>query len=326
MPYADAVVADKSALSPGARAEIAALSQRRPGPALLQAASAWLVIVAAVSLALWADHFLVSLLAIVVVATRQNVLGLLVHEQTHCLAFKARPGDLIINLVAAWPLLVLTVENYARVHLAHHKSYFSENDPDHLRKSGPDWHFPKRRGALFRLFVSDLIGLNVLRMVRGKKEIVDPGAFPRPRTGPAWLRPAYYATVAAILTATGSWHVFLLYWLLPLVTVFQVIVRWGAICEHHYNALGEPMNATTPLILPSRLDRLLLPNLNFTYHAYHHYFPGIPFYNLPAVHRVFQREGLVDESQVHRGNLAFFRAHVLDTALPPAPQPSASGS
>ena len=54
-------------------------------------------------------------------------------------------------------------------------------------------------------------------------------------------------------------------------------------------------------------ERLLLPNLNFAMHPYHHFFPGVSFSRLPKVHAIFEREGLIDERHVFRGYAAYLR-------------------
>lgn len=77
-----------------------------------------------------------------------GVLGLLVHDQSHCLGFPARPGDQITNLIAAYPLFAITVEGYAQVHLSYHKYFFTDKCPDFLRKSGPKWASPMPVRAL----------------------------------------------------------------------------------------------------------------------------------------------------------------------------------
>src|SRR5437870_8549578 len=67
-------------------------------------------------------------------------------------ALPRRGGDLAVNLCAAFPLLVITVEGYTQVHLAHHKYYFTANDPDFVRKSGADWAIPMASSRLLWLF------------------------------------------------------------------------------------------------------------------------------------------------------------------------------
>jgi len=115
------VLGDRQNLSPQARADILKLSGPRPIPFLLTALYAWAVIIGIIWSALVAHSAWVSLFVIFIVATRKNMLGLLVHDQAHCLGFPTRPGDLITNLIAAYPLLASTVEDYAQVHLYHHK-------------------------------------------------------------------------------------------------------------------------------------------------------------------------------------------------------------
>ena len=310
-----ALKGDKQSLPPAALQEVMALNGPRPEAFTVELVWAWVVIVGAVAWAVHVDRWWATLIAILVVATRQNVLGLLTHDQAHLLGYRQRFGDLLVNLFASYPLLVLTVEGYAQVHLAHHRDYFTPNDPDFIRKSGPEWSTPKRPGELLAIFLQDIVGINTVRLVRGKKLAIENAAFARRHRIPRWVRPAYYVALAGLLTFTGGWTVFLLYWVLPLVTVFQLIVRWGALCEHKYNLAGASVADSTPLILLSWWERLLLPNLNFAMHPYHHYFPGIGFSRLPEVHRIFEREGLIDERHVFRGYFSYLR-FILRPAAP----------
>ena len=308
-PLSPAISGDKKSLSGAVAEEIGRLNGARPLAFTLQLARAWAVIIGAVCLAVYADSMWATLIAIIVVATRQNVLGLLVHEQAHLLGYRNRYGDLMVNLFAAYPLLALTVEGYAQVHLAHHRNYFTDKDPDFLRKSGEEWSFPKTPAKMALLFLSDLFGLNTLKLIRGKRRSAkeSESVFARRHRIPGWVRPAYFALIAGILTWTQAWGIFLLYWVLPILTVSQVIVRWGAICEHKYNIAGASLQESTPLIVPSWWERLLLPNLNFGMHTYHHFFPGISFSNLPRVHAIYEREGLVNRANVFTGYGAYLR-------------------
>jgi fatty acid desaturase len=313
-----AVRADKAGLPAGLLAELKGLKTRRPGRFFLEAAYCWAVVFGAIATAVHLDNWLVSTLAIFIVATRQNVLALLVHEQTHCTGMKAYPGDIVTNLIAGYPLLVLTVEGYAQVHLAHHGKYFTGDDPDHLRKSGEEWNYPMAPLKFLRILLGDILGLNVVKLIKGKKAASGGESFARRDDMPKWLRPTYYLGLAALLTATGTWGIFLLYWVLPLVTITQLIIRWGAVCEHQYNRPGASVQETSPLIVLKWWERLLLPNLNFTYHIYHHYFPGISFSQLPKVHAAFVKYGLVDDSAVFYGYWSYLRFLLSTKAAEPA--------
>ncbi len=292
-------------LSAQGRAEIRELLGARPLEFLVQAASAWGMIVISIGFALYIDRWWVTLIAMMLVATRLNVLGLLVHEQAHMLGLKGRYGDLIVNVIAGYPFGI-SVENYANIHLAHHKFFFTEDDPDFLRKRGDDWTFPMRFTRVARLLLHDVSGLTLVRFLR-EKNANEKAQFKRTHPAPKWARAAFYVTLAAVLTWLGAWHVFLAYWIVPLVTMLPLIVRLGAVTEHVYGYRGAGVIETTPLILLRWWEKLLLPNLNFTMHAYHHFYPGISFCNLPKVHDVFRREGLVDETQAFFGYWAYLR-------------------
>jgi fatty acid desaturase len=294
-------------LSPEARAEIMALNEPAPWRWLLQTGILWASVALFITASELAGHWLVTVLAIVLIGSRQLALGFMVHEQAHYAAFRFKGGDIIANLLAAYPLLVVTSEKYAQVHLSHHQHYFTVNDPDFVRKNGPAWTYPKTRGDVIRQILTELLGLNLVKLIKGKT-LGDVTLYQRLGRIPAWVKPAYYLTCGLVFTYFGIWLEFLLYWVLPLVTVMQAFLRWAAICEHQYGIEGARPEDTTPLIILPWWQRLLIPDVNFGMHIYHHYFPGVPFCHLPKLHRIFRREGLVHEDRVFHGYGQVFKA------------------
>ncbi len=290
------------------RAEIQKISGVRPGPFFFQLILAWTVIFASIGIASHLNTVWAQILAIIIIGTRINILGLLIHEQAHKLGMRGQLGDSLVNLLAAYPLIIMSVENYAKVHIAHHKHYFSEKDPEHLRKTGIEWQIPKKSGELLKLFLMDAIGLSFVSIIRGKNNFLE-GApeFLRAKPTPKWIRPLFLLTMITVLSGLHLWIYFLLYWVVPILTIAPVIIRWGALSEHIYNTPGARIEENSPLIIPSRLDRILLPNLNFSFHPYHHWYSNVSFSELPKVHALYRQQGLVDESKTFSGNLAFLR-------------------
>lgn len=309
LPLPPGIIGGPEALPPEAKAEIKALSGPRAGPFLLSAAFSWISIFALIYASELVNSFLFTTVVLFLIAGRQMALAYLLHDQAHYLGFNSKYGDLITNLLVCYPLLLITVEKYAQVHLTHHRHYFQDNDPDFNRKSGDDWAQPMPGARLARLFLQDLVGLSVIKFIKGKKM----GSVTHPRRWviPRWVQPAYLLCFAALFTWLGWWSEFLLYWVLPLFTFFQVVSRVGALCEHRYNLPVPSLEESTPVIILSWWQKLLVPDLNFHYHIYHHYFPGVSFSNLPQVHRIFQREGLIDEARVFRGYIDYFRRAVI---------------
>lgn len=300
-----AVNGGPEALSAAALKEIRRLQQRRPWQFLLHLFVTWLSIAVAIVIGLYSESWFVSGMLIVFIATRQNVLGVLLHEQVHRNAFHSRFGEWLTNLLVAYPI-GLSVEGYRRVHLAHHQCFFTEKDPDYVRKQGKNWTFPQRAERLLKNLLADTLAMNLLATIRSKRNEKCPSR--SPMACPRWLQPGLYLIVASGLTAFSGWTGFLLYWVLPWATVLQAIVRWAAICEHKYNLVDPTIAEATPMIHLRWWERMLLPNLNFTtYHIYHHYFPKVAFCDLPKVHAIFQREGLVDSRNVFHGYGDFLR-------------------
>jgi fatty acid desaturase len=301
------------ALEAEIKAMVKGLVGARPFLFVQQLLGAWCVIIFAITLAIWFDNVWTSMAAIFLIATRQNLLGLLVHEQVHRLGFRGRYGDWITNVFAAYPLLVLTVEGYAKVHLAHHKYFFTEKDPDYARKSGPEWNVPMPRKELVRLFLMDILGLNILRLIHSKKPTNNKSyeEFRRRNPTPRGVRSIFWIIITAGLVYYDCLQYFFLYWILPLVTVSQCLVRLGALSEHKYNVDSTELNASTHLIELSWWERALVPNLNFTLHHYHHMFPGLSFSTLPLVHRMYKEAGLVHGENVLHGYRDFIRRRIL---------------
>jgi fatty acid desaturase len=301
-----AVLADASALSQTARREIMAMSGARPARFAAELAKTWLCVAALIAVGVYVDNLAVSLLCAFLIGTRQMVLALLLHEQVHRLGLRSKYADWLINVFAVYPLFVTTVEDYAKVHLSHHKYCFTSDDPDFIRKSGPEWTYPMTKKQLLGIVLRDLSGLNVIRVIRGKKAHATT-EFTRRHPSPKWLRIGFFVALATLLTVIGGWKVFLLYWVLPIMTVTQLMLRWIAVAEHEYNIEQGSIHETTPLLQPNWWQRIVFPDLNFGLHVYHHMHPGVSFGNLPKVHEIYKREGLVDDSAIFYGQGAYLK-------------------
>jgi fatty acid desaturase len=305
-PLRPAVLADAGALPASARREILALSGARPARFAAELAFTWLSIAGLIAAGVHFDNLAVSLLCAFLVGTRQMVLALLLHEQVHRLGLRSKYADWIINVFAVFPLFVTTVEDYAKVHLSHHKYCFTKDDPDFIRKSGAEWTYPMKPRQLLGIVLRDLTGMNVIRLIRGKKAHAT-AEFTRRNPTPKWLRIGFFMTAAALLTAVGGWTIFLLYWMLPILTVTQLMLRWVAVAEHEYNIEDGSIHETTPLLQLTWWQRMVFPDLNFGLHVYHHMHPGVSFGNLPKVHEIYVREGLVDDSAIFYGQGAYLK-------------------
>ncbi|WP_329563606.1 fatty acid desaturase family protein [Kitasatospora sp. NBC_01266] len=266
--------------------ELRRLSRRRPARSVLAIAWQWAVIAAAQTAAVYWGHWYGYPLAMVVIATRQHALAVLMHDGAHRLLFARRAlNDTVSDLLLAFPLFISTTL-YRRHHLDHHRYLNTERDPDldtaPLGNTARDW---------LRLFAGDVTGVNLLKTVdtldqfsllpvlRGNRSVAR--AMGRGRRN---LFLACLAVLAAVLTVTGGWLDYLLLWILPSLTALSMILRLRAVAEH----VGcDPDGGVggTRTVLAGWFERLLFSPCRINYHLAHHLYPSVPFYNLGLLHR-----------------------------------------
>lgn len=264
----------------------------------------WAVIIGAILCAVLSHHWLAYVAAILIVATRQHALGVLAHEATHYRLFSNRVvNDVASDLLAAFPLGIST-RFYREHHLRHHNFVNTDRDPDRSMFIGdPDWSWPKLPFECVKLFIRDLIGLNV-RVAIALMRVWSPAARLSDGLGKRsglypheWLLLlAFYGIVALGLTATGCWLHFALLWIVPELTVFTAIFRVRALAEH-YGLPSEHELNDSRCVKPIWWERFLFAPCNVNYHLEHHLFPSVPFYNLPRLHaRLMREQSFADNS------------------------------
>jgi fatty acid desaturase len=105
---------------------------------------------------------------------------------------------------------------------------------------------------------------------------------------------AFHLALPAVLGATLGVHAALALHVLPVFVVFPVAFALNRLGQHYDIDPDDPAHWGT-LLAPSPLfwDRVFLWS---NYHLEHHYFPRVPFYNLPRLHRLlrpfFDRRGI----------------------------------
>ena len=193
---------------------------------------------------------------------------------------------------------------YRRYHLMHHRHTQTDLDPD-LALSLP---FPTTRASLVRKFWRDLTGqtgvkLLVGRVVRafqlaGDEEAIEAAeSASRPRNladTADWrsFAEAAVATVGVVVlfgvvgqAANGGWWWGLAFWLLPLLTWFQLVLRIRNIAEHAATERSDDPLRNTRTTLAGPLARLFVAPYHVNYHLEHHVAMYVPCWRLAGAAR-----------------------------------------
>lgn len=97
----------------------------------------------------------------------------------------------------------------------------------------------------------------------------------------------FWVVLIVAIAATNQWHSFLLFWVLPYLTTFQV-VNWFCELGEHYPKLAQ--SNIDIFMSRNRLgpwwENFLFGMHNENLHLEHHLNPAIPFWNLPKARKI----------------------------------------
>jgi len=273
--------------------ELSAVRARSDVKGLLCIAHAWAVIAASIAaFALWPNPF-TFILAVVLIGSRQLGLAILMHDGAHGVLMRSRKwNDPVSQWLTAFPVFADTLP-YRTYHLVHHRLTQQPEDPD-LGLSAP---FPITRASLWRKVLRDITGQTGFKQRRAqiKAALGRPGqpfpirlaSFWRKLGGPIVANLVLFAAFAAC----GKPHYYLMFWLLPLLTWYMVVLRIRNIAEHAVVPDNDDVFRNARTTYASWWERALLAPYWVNYHVDHHLLMYVPCFNLPKLHRLLLAKG-----------------------------------
>jgi fatty acid desaturase len=225
---------------------------------------------------------IVYVLAVIVIGSRINGLGGLMHDAAHYRGYSNRALNDFVGEILALPTSA-SMAGYRNTHFAHHRELNSEKDPDWRRNLGlSEYEFPAPPGRVLKHVLQYLSGLKSGTAVLGfhkNKETRDIAA------AVARARLFFFAALLVCSIVLGFWKLLVLYWIVPLLTVFLAIRYIRSIAEHyaveHENVLNESRTVLAPF-----WELWLIAPWGLNYHLEHHLFPGVPCFRLAELHRL----------------------------------------
>jgi fatty acid desaturase len=257
-----------------------------------------------------------GIVLVLLLGLRMNAFGVILHEGSHGLLAKSRKlNDRICNWgIAFWT--INSVEEYRPTHRLHHRYLGQERDPDRVF-----YLVPARRGALTSLLLQDLLGVTAFRRathrVSGTSQ--ESGAPPSLLMRPSLL----VGKLVTQLVVLGQFVLFqgvrrgilfyVVFWLVPIVCMYPMILRLKTITEHFDPGLRDP-SAVYWIARTSFAGWLQnhLVGARMEYHFEHHVLPTIPYRGLKRLHRQLDRTGLFNRhGEVISGGYVRFLARAV---------------
>ena len=260
------------------RETLRALHHKSPARHLLVAARQFAIL----GLATWGlvhfSHPLVWIpLALVQGFTIFNF-SVLLHEVVHHTVFELRrpSAERLLGFLYAVPS-GLSASQFTRWHLDHHAELgSSEADPKRHHLS------PKVNARWYKLlYCSPALFPIYFRAARREAVTYEPD-LQRRIAMERRLTIAVHLAIVAALWALAGLATALRAWVVPVFFVFPVAFTLNRLGQHYDIDPDDPAKWTTLVKGQWFWDFLFL---NSNYHLEHHYFPGVPFYRLPALQR-----------------------------------------
>jgi len=240
-----------------------------------------------------------GIVLVLLLGTRMNAFGVIVHEGSHGLLAKSRKtNDLVTNWGASF-WTINSVEEYRPTHRLHHRYLGGDLDPDRTF-----YLVPARRGALAKMMLQDLVGVTAFRRAttRLSGTSTESGApaslFTKPRLliGKVVTQMVVLGQFLVFQGIVRGFAFYVVFWLVPIVCIYPMILRLKTITEHYDPGLRDPtvVQWTARTSCAGLLENHLI-GARMEYHFEHHIVPTIPYQGLRKLHRTLDESGLFAE-------------------------------
>ncbi len=284
---------ERGMATPDWRDELRRIPNVRNGFTVLGAlAQSFGVVIAAAWINTWWSY----LIAFVLMTRGHVCLNILAHEAAHRLLFTNRKlNDNVGRWLLAYPTYQAMLA-YRRVHFAHHRDEMGPDEPDLALYAGypipkDSWHRKLKRDAIGNSASKNFRALG--RAIRSRqREALEILAVQTVMLGASlvFMRPLAYVV-----------------WILSWSTLWKVSNRLRSIAEHGGMVRSKDRRLTTHVIRQSRLARFWMVPYNTGWHLAHHVDIGVPFQNLPALHRELESAGWVQPALEYPSYTALWR-------------------
>ncbi|MBY0414835.1 MAG: fatty acid desaturase family protein [Bdellovibrionales bacterium] len=204
---------------------------------------------------------------------QQLSLSVMMHEGVHNLLLEnKRMNDLLGIFFCSGPILS-HFHGYRNLHMKHHRHALSSEDPgQYLLKS----HRESPRAFILDI-LKDLSFITYISL--GFK--VDTGKITKTALALNLLGQVFGLIMVWVLFKLFglSFSYYIFCWVIPLVTIHQVVLRIRALMEHGGFSYHKEAEACNRSVKAGWVTKILAPH-NINYHIEHHLYPTIPSYRL----------------------------------------------
>lgn len=309
------------------RDELRSLSQTSAWRSSLSLLTDWLGIVALFALLIYFPHPITYVLCFILMGRQQLALAIMMHDGAHGRLYKSPLyNNYLGQLFTAAPVF-FSQDSYRKFHLKHHLKPLAPEDPDISLIGG----YPISGKSFIRKLLRDLLGVSYFKFIgyffykaRKKKAILSSsgligGSTDSPiesgndkgakkdkisKNMPIWYLVFSILLINSmmfgILWYLGHPWLYLFFWILPMMSSLQILLRIRGVAEHAgYQANENQMFCSRTVLNP--LQTFFFAPHQVNYHMEHHEYPSVPYFNLPKVHQIMKERKSLPETNIYSG-------------------------
>jgi fatty acid desaturase len=273
------------------------LSVLKPWRSLVAILMDWAIIIMSILLCEWISYWFYPL-AFVIIGSRFHGLEAMMHEATHFRIHQNRIINEFLGELSVWPLWLSLFLYREKRHFSHHRNIGTQSD-SHIYQTynrfSQRFNIPKPLNQLIQNCIIAAFSFPVeiwWRQVQSNVKVLP--RLSRMR-GLLWILFQITTILTIILgsiffSVKVAW-VYLLFIFLPLMWI-AVFSRYLRLLSEHFGIPEEKNNlvlgAETRTVIVNWPIRVIFWPHNMNYHLEHHWYPSVPFYNLPALHKILK--------------------------------------
>ena len=211
-------------------------------------------------------------LTLLIIGSRQRALATILHEASHSALTKNKSFGKILGTYFSGYLIFQSWDSYMQSHVKnYHPKIGTDLDPDYeYYKSSGVFNAYNKREFFWRFFIAPILCLKLFSNIK-------------------------YLLVHILFFTVGTYFVgykfYLLYWILPYLTLFQIITWFIELAEHYPMIVYAKSNIEISRNRFSNFIEHFFTGMHGeNYHLIHHLFPAIPFWNLKKAHHILMQD------------------------------------
>lgn len=240
----------------------------------------WFVIFSSILISVTFNNILIYFVAIILIGSRMRAFDNLMHEACHRSLFTNKFWNKWIACLFVAFSVFTSYTAYCNSHFQHHRNLWDEeNDPDTKRYRLVGLDKPQKSTKMFvkNHIVKVLLLFHVPKYIVGT---VSANLYTKevPKSE-IWVKNIFWIAIITSSVIFNFWLYLILYWLISILTTFQIIRYWAEMAEHSgLNNKSELTASRNTFGMPWTI--FIFHPHHDNYHLVHHLFQAIPHYNL----------------------------------------------